>query len=49
MVESTKKEYDIIAKHRSIIGPQNMSTQELINSVSRYDSRGKAETKRKNY
>ena len=40
MVELTRKEYNI-AKNRGIIEPQNMSTQELINTLSRYDSRRK--------
>ena len=30
MVESIRKEYNIIAKNRGIIEPQNMTTQELI-------------------
>ena len=41
MVELTRKEYIIIAKNRSIIEPQNMTTQELINTLTRYDSRCK--------
>ena len=47
MVEFTRKEYDIIAKHRDIIETENMSTQGLINTLSRYDSRRKVETNRK--
>ena len=39
MVELTRKEYNIIVKNRGIIEPQNMSTQELLNTLSRYDSR----------
>ena len=39
MVELTRKEYNIIAKNRSIIEPQNMYTKKLINS--RYHSRRK--------
>ena len=39
MVELTRKEYNIIAKKRGIIEPQKMSTQELINTLSGYDSR----------
>ena len=38
MVELTRKEYNIIAKNRGIIEPQKMSTQELIDTLSRYDS-----------
>ena len=37
MVEFTRKEYNIIAKNRGIIEPQNMTAQELINILSRYD------------
>ena len=47
MVELTRKEYDIIAKHWGITEPQNMSTQELINILSRYDSRRKVKNNRK--
>ena len=41
MVELTRKEYNIIAKNRSIIEPQNMYTKKLINTLSRYHSRRK--------
>ena len=47
MVELTRKEYNIIAKNRAIIEPQNMSTQELINTLSRYDGRRKVKNIRK--
>ena len=47
MVELTRKEYNIIAKNRSIIEPQNISTQELINTLSRYDNRRKVKNIRK--
>ena len=47
MVELTRKEYDIIAKHRGIIEPQNMTTQELINALTRYDIRRKVKTNHK--
>ena len=33
MVEWTRKEYNIIAKNRGIREPQNMSTQELLNTL----------------
>ena len=39
MVELTRKEYNIIVKSRGIIEPQNMYNQELIDTLSRYDSR----------
>ena len=41
MVELTGKGYIIITKSRGIIKPQNMTTQELINTLTRYDSRSK--------
>ena len=41
MVELTRKEYNIIANNRGIIEPQNMNTQELINTLTRYDNRCK--------
>ena len=44
MVELTRKEYNIIAKKRGIIEPQKMSTQELWNTLSRYDSRRKVKS-----
>ena len=37
----TRKEYDIIARSRGIKEPQNMSTEELLNALSRYDSKRK--------
>ena len=37
MVEFTRKEYDIIAKNRGIQNPQDMSTEELLNTLTRYD------------
>ena len=47
MVELTRKECNIIAKNQSIIEPQNMTTQELINTVTRYDIRRKVKSNRK--
>ena len=35
----TRKEYDLIAKNRGIPEPQKMSTEELLNTLNRYDSR----------
>ena len=43
----TRKEYDIIARSRGIKEPQNMSTEELLNALSRYDSKRKVKTNRK--
>ena len=41
MVELTRKKYIVITKNRGIIEPQNMTTQKLINTLTRYDSRRK--------
>ena len=41
MVEFTRKEYNIIAKNRGIKEPQSTSTQELTNTLTKYDSRCK--------
>ena len=43
----TQKEYDIIAKSRGIQNPQNMSTEELLNTLSRYDVRRKVKSIRR--
>ena len=48
MVEITRKEYNIIVKKRGIIEPKKMSTQELLNALSRYDSRRKVKSNRRN-
>ena len=34
-------EFNIIAKNRGIIEPQNMTTHKLINTLTRYNSRRK--------
>ena len=44
MVEFTEKECDIIAKNRGIIEPQKMTTQELIDTLNRYDDSRKVMT-----
>ena len=36
-----RKEYDLVARSRGIKEPQNMSTEELLNALSRYDSKRK--------
>ena len=33
----TKKEYHLVARKKGIKEPQNMSTEELLNALSRYD------------
>ena len=43
----TGKEYDLVARSRGIKEPQNMSTEELLNALSRYDSKRKVKTNRK--
>ena len=43
----TRKEYDLIAKNRGIKEPQNMSTEQLLNTLSRYDSRRKLKSNRR--
>ena len=40
-IEFTRKGYDLTAKNRGIKEPQNMSTEELLNALSRYDSKCK--------
>ena len=35
MVELTRKEYNIIAKMRGVIEPQNITSQELVNTLTR--------------
>ena len=49
MVELTRKKYNIIAKNRGFIEPQNISTQELLNTLSRYESRRKVKRNCRNY
>ena len=38
IVMLTRKEYNLIAKNRGIKKPQNMSTEELLNTLSQYDN-----------
>ena len=45
--ELTRGEYNLIAKNRGIEEPQNMSTEELLNTLSRYDSRRKVKSNRR--
>ena len=46
-IEFTRKEYNLIAKNRGIKEPQNMSTEELLNTLSRYDSKRKVKSNRR--
>ena len=43
----TGKECDLVARSRGIKEPQNMSTEELLNALSRYDSKRKVKTNHK--
>ena len=47
ITEFTRKEYDLIARNRVIKEPQKMSTEELLNTLSRYDSKRKVKSNRK--
>ena len=47
IIAFTRKEYDLIAKNRGIKEPQNMSTKELLNTLSRYDSKRKVKSNRR--
>ena len=47
IVMLTRKEYNLIAKNRGIKKPQNMSTEELLNTLSRYDRRCKVKSNRR--
>ena len=40
----TRKENDIIARNRGIQRSQDMSTEELLNTLSRYDTRRKVKS-----
>ena len=44
MVELTRKQYNIIAKNRGATDRQKMTTKELLNTLSRYDSRRKVKS-----
>ena len=46
-IEITRKECDIIAKSRRIKNPQDLSTEDLINTLSRYDSKCKVKSIRR--
>ena len=43
----TRKEYNILARSRGIKEPQNVSTEELSDALSRYDSKRKVKTNHK--
>ena len=43
-IELTRKKNNLIAKSRGIQEPQNMSTEELLNALGRYDSKRKVKS-----
>ena len=43
-IELIRKEYNLIAENRVIREPQNMSTEELLNTISRSDSKHKVKS-----
>ena len=43
----TEKECNIVAKSKDIKEPQNISTEELLNALSTYDSKQKVKTNHK--
>ena len=47
IIELTRKEYNLIAKNRGIKEPQNMSTEELLNTLIRYDGKRKVKNNSK--
>ena len=46
-IELIRKEYNLIAENRVIREPQNMSTEELLNTISRSDSKHKVKSNRR--
>ena len=44
IVMLTRKELDLIAKNRGIKEPQKMSTEELLDTFSRYDIKRKVKS-----
>ena len=47
IIEFTRKEYDIIARIRGIKELRNMSIEELLDALSRYDSKRKGKSNRR--
>ena len=47
IIELTRKEDNLMVETRSIQEPQNMSTKELLNTLSRYDSKRKVKSNRR--
>ena len=47
IIELTRKEYNLFPKSRGIKEFQNMSTEKLLNALSRYDSKHKVKNNSK--
>ena len=43
----TRKEYNVIAKNRGIQNPPDLSTEDLLNTLIRYDSKCKVKSIRR--
>ena len=46
VIKLTRKEYDLIAKNRGPREPQKMSTEELLNTLYRYDIKREVKSNR---
>ena len=47
IITLTRKEYDLIAKNRGIEETQKMSTEELLNTLDRYDFKHEVKSNRR--
>ena len=47
IITLTRKKYDLIAKNRGIKEPQKMSTEELLNTLYRYDIKREVKSNRR--
>ena len=47
IIKLSRKEYNMIAEKRGIQNPQDMSTEELLNTLCRYDSKRKVNSIRR--
>ena len=46
-ISLTRKEYDLIAKNRGIKEPQEISTEDLLNTLYRYDFKREVKSNRR--
>ena len=46
-IKFTRKELNLVAKDRGIKNPQNMSTEELLDALIKYDSEHEVKNNRK--